>query len=253
MITDVYCKEAVVPFDAFSLQGHVSNLLQNFDQDSPGVNNSIQYIQDFFFRQMGVPEHQHNSKIFGIVTTAHAFRLPSSWVISPSPNDTRIAMMIGKPVDWVEKGGKWHPLIEEKYVVAARIVDKKRVYLSKVYPSPSTRVFQPAIVLDMIPTIAEEASLISSTDCCESVVSAGKEILRDASHFCFETVKNEISQLYDSLQQVIQPDKSGSFSLARKVHVKRKAFDSSVVEETAKACKRYLGEHPKPFKIHKMK
>lgn len=203
-IDEVYCNRSdILPSQASILQKDVANLLCNFNVDSEHVTESIQRIQDAFLDYMGSPKDEKIRKIVGLVPTAQAFDIPMSEAISPSKRDTRITLVVGKPVNWVLTDPfTWSPCLEERFVVAMRIVDMKDVFFSKVYPSPKKRVIRPALGLRMYPSVLEEAKLISSTSCCEAVVDAGSKVFFETKTLACKAVDgmvDDAKKAFDSL------------------------------------------------------
>lgn len=130
-------KTLATPEQARTLQQHIAHILCNFSSDTEKVTLALNDMRGFLFSNLGLKGTQSLCKIVGLTTTAHAFSVPPQMAMSPSPEDVRIAFIFGKPVMGrrsTSSEPEWG--LEQRYVVALRVVDCSTVFLSKVLEIP---------------------------------------------------------------------------------------------------------------------
>ena len=128
---------AATPDLARTLQQNVAHILCNFGSDTDEVTAALDNVRNFLLSNLGLKGTPSLHKIVGLTTTAQAFSVPPHLAMSQGPEDTRIAFIFGKPTMGrrsPSSGPEWG--LEQRYVVALRIVDCSTVFLSKVQEIP---------------------------------------------------------------------------------------------------------------------
>ena len=163
---------------ASSLQKDISSLFLNFDKDEPFVYDCILRIKREFFRHIGVGYECLG--LTGLIPAHEAFGLPSA--TSPSPSDTRICLLIGKPLE----DGK----LEGLYFIALRIKDVSDIFLSCVFPFEGRKVFFNA-----------------TGRRCKRVLEEGRRVLADA--------EQEIESVASHMQETFTPESKSPPAVVR--------------------------------------
>jgi hypothetical protein len=176
------------PQEAKKLQESIAYVLCNFNSESREMSKSLGSIRSFIFAQLGIGDTENIRKIAGIMTTSFAFNVPREYAMSPGPEDTRIALIIGKPVLAQRNKSKEKEMaLEQRYVVALRVVDCRSVFFTAIYTMTPRIVFcakgQP-----VSSTIIEEGLKIRSRKtCCKkasdmvySYAQESNEVLQNA-------------------------------------------------------------------------
>jgi hypothetical protein len=129
----------VLPAEAKALQGHIANVLCNFHVDSEGVLTSLNAIRKVFFDFLGIPADEDVRKIVGLMPVSTAFRHSAS---STSPDDTRIAMIVGKPfVARRNKESAKEVALKQRYVVGIQVVNRSTVRMTSLHKTTERVAF----------------------------------------------------------------------------------------------------------------
>ena len=182
-IEEVYCNlVAVDEARAKKVQADISYLYRNFNSTLPSVLEAIKAIKDTFFEAIGNEQTEDVRHILGLVTTSRAFHIPIAEELPPSPDDTRIAMIIGKPVAVKNKAGDWEMGKEKRYVIALRVVNRSSIHVTKVMPAHIRSVYLSAAGKPLDPDVVKEGdSTRAPGTCCDEFVAIGKEVVEKAT------------------------------------------------------------------------
>tara|TARA_B110001452_G_scaffold250925_1_gene239539 strand:- start:842 stop:1708 length:867 start_codon:yes stop_codon:yes gene_type:complete len=178
-IDDLYCHKLCFVDEerAEQLQFHISYLYRNFNRPCAGVDAATQALRSVFFEALGCTATNEVRRMIGFIPTRSAFSIPPEEDLPSSPDDTRIAMMIGKPIATMNKQGTWEVALRKHYVVAMRVVDRSSVHLTKIVPTFTRTLHYHSIGRPMRREVLEEGQATrASASCCTDVVEAGQQI-----------------------------------------------------------------------------
>lgn len=249
------------PQEAKKLQESIAYVLCNFSSDSREMSKSLGSIRSFIFAQLGIGDTENIRKIAGIMTTSSAFNVSRQYAMSPGPEDTRIALIIGKPVLAQRNKSKEKEIaLEQRYVVALRVVDCRSVFLTAIHTMTPRIVFcakgQP-----VSSTIIEEGLKIrSSKTCCKkasdmvySYAQESNEVLQNAVSEGLVTYERLIAMFIETLGIGSTPP-----PVLKRLHSKESPpvpvrTDTEFIERTIAPAKRRLDtiqDQPTPPKRH---
>ena len=116
---------------ATELQKNIAYALCNFNEVSEKMNASLNSIRCTFMSGMKI-DGRYANNVVGLTTTAHAFDICATQAMSTSPDDTRIALIIGKPIYRVTQTGQCEIFLQKQYAIGLRVVNKCNIYMTKV-------------------------------------------------------------------------------------------------------------------------
>lgn len=166
------------PSEAKSLQRHIAYVLSNFHVDSKEVQNSLDAIRSFFFDFLGIAADEKVRKIVGVMTTSTAFRLPFETASSKGPDDTRIAMIVGKPVVGL-RSGKAEMALERRYVVGVQVLNRSTVRMTSLHHAARCVVFNAKGHEENAQTLKEGRSVTPESSVCEKACAAAVAPLQE--------------------------------------------------------------------------
>ena len=195
-IEEVYCNRVSVDeARAKKVQADISYLYRNFNSTLPSVLEAIKTIKDTFFEAIGNEMTEDVRHILGLVTTSRAFHIPIAEELPPTPDDTRIAMIIGKPVAAKNKAGGWEMGKEKRYVIALRVVNRSSIHVTKVMPAHIRSVYLSAAGKPLDPDVAKEGDATRAPGtCCEEAAAIGKEVIEKAAVFTKQQVDKMVEE-----------------------------------------------------------
>lgn len=162
----LYCNRmhAIGSKDAARVQEKISYLYRNFDRESPDVDEALSCIRGVFYN-ISPSMKDAMRDLTGLTTTRIAFSIPVESGMPPSPEDTRIALIIGKPMaQQIE--GSWKKVIEARYIVGLRVVNRGAIYLTKLLPAVSRMRMREAIGRPVHKETLEEGRLTQTQLAC---------------------------------------------------------------------------------------
>ena len=102
-VDDVYCKPfACDPIRAASVQNDVAYVFCHFNDDTREVTRALDNIRSVFFEALHIDSEEQRA-LLGLTSASLAFGVGKTNALPLSPDDTRIAMIIGKPFASHEK------------------------------------------------------------------------------------------------------------------------------------------------------
>ena len=265
---ELYCNP--VPFvdaaHAARLQTHISYLYRNFNRSSIAVAEAMTAVRAVFLRAMECALHAADVRdIMGLMTTGGAFDIPRDAQASPSPDDTRIALMIGRPVCRQNERGEWEMALEKRYVVALRVVDRATVHMTRVLPAFRRSTHFKALGRPLSRRVAEEGRATNGRAGCGAVVEAGREAVDNAVALTRAQVDRLVEEATTKFESLLRTMSSslGTTSLptaafeleVKRIHSRSDApslpapcgrCDTEFVEKATASAKRALGEEPRP-------
>lgn len=264
-VTSLYCHAQDVDAEhAKKIQHDISLLYRNFNSESKVIVDAIASIRSTFFKAMGIDtEDPRLAHLVGLTTTRGAFGIRLEDDLPPSPDDTRIAMIIGKPLPVQNDAGEWKISIEKRYVIALRVTDREKIYVTKVIPSIKRSVHSNALGMKFDPAMLEEGRKIQAIDsCCNDLVEAGGVALDTIASLTKEAVlqtvdevtamfdsvlsdvTKRIGRLYPSTHLTTQLKRMHSSTCESNPPPLLKRCDTEFVEKTMGSMKRVLGIVP---------
>lgn len=278
-LDDVYCHPlpSIDPRRAARLQERISYLFRHFDRTSPEVKAVTSELRTIFFDAVKCdPQDADLAKVAGFLPTGPAFDIEPGKRIAPSPDDTRIALFIGKPVAKRNDDGTWEMVLEKRYVVALRVVGRRTVHMTKVIPALKRTRHRHAAgrPLDRA-TLEEGRATQPAGSCCTGVSEVGKDLMDDVVKYTkaqVDGVVEELTARYASLlsgftSTLEEAPSSSHFTLeVTRMHSRAEEVkvapgdlpvaallptrcDTEFVETTVAVMKRALGEEPGPVGI----
>ena len=195
-IEEVYCNPVVVDeARAKKVQADISYLYRNFNSTLPSVLEAVETIKDTFFEAIGQEQTEDVCRILGLTTTSQAFHIPIAEELPPTPDDTRIAMIIGKPVAAKNKSGTWEVGKEKRYVIALRVVNRSSIHVTKVMPAHIRSVYLSAAGKPLQPDVAKEGDATRAPGtCCQEAMAVGKEVAEKATVFTKQQVDKMVEE-----------------------------------------------------------
>lgn len=157
--------------DSDALQAQMAGVLRDFHKDTAEMTRNLRDLKAFFLSATHSTLPEGGERMLGVTTTAVAFDVDPEEAMSPSPEDTRMAFVLGKPVAIARKDGTWEMGLEKRYVVGIR-VEPNRITMTKVLT-----IVQPVAMClatgrpenEHVRKEAERVSRETSTSVCECV------------------------------------------------------------------------------------
>lgn len=186
------------PSDARAVQHDIAYLLQNFNKDTPDVKDALARLRHVFLFACGIDDPDEVARVIpmlGITPTAIALGVNPRVAMSPSPEDTRIAFVLGK--NFVKDG---KPHLDVMYVVCMRVKDLSRVYLSTVITRITRDVAKEATGGPPSMLVQLEAERVAlPANCCKEVVENGTRAITTAVKAVHRVTAESFESLVDSL------------------------------------------------------
>lgn len=185
-VDTLYCHRiAVEPRRAAKLQKNVAYALRHFHETSDRVTRALDNLREIFFVATSWPETERAAllPLLGVVPASAAFGVPYEEMMSPSPADTRIAFVVGRPC--VTRDGK--RVLRSKFFVGLRIVDRATIYLSSIckrdamYLHAEGGPARPMLVAEGERVTLSEPCCTKMTDAMRDACVASKECLSRAA------------------------------------------------------------------------
>ena len=204
-IEDVYCHPFPVNEQfAKSVQSDISYLYRNFNSTLPSVFNVVESIKVLFLKALGKHFTQDMSSILGLTSTSSAFHIPFADELPQTPDDTRISMIIGKPVAVMNTIGKWEIGKEKRYVVSLRVLNRSTLHFTKVIPAFIRSVHLSAIGKPPNPVIAKDGEETRAPEeCCERVVGSGKRVVETIVTFTKEQIDKMVQDALIKFESLV--------------------------------------------------
>lgn len=178
---------------AASVQRDVAFLLANFNQKTDAVTRVVTRLRELFLDAVGVEHADDRAYVrtmVGMMPTSWALGVPPELAMSPSPDDTRIAFVIGKPL---RKAGA--ACLEIMHVVCLRVVNRSSVHLSSVIDRSTRRIVKEAGPADKPGLPQQEAARVSLPgNCCTALSEAGADVVDKSIARC--------TKMADAVRQV---------------------------------------------------
>lgn len=190
---------------AASVQRDAAFVLAHFNEKTDAVTRALTRLRELFFEAVGVEHAEDRAFVrtmLGIMPTSWALRVPPEFAMSPSPDDTRLAFVIGKPL---RKAGTPH--LEIMYVICLRIVNRSSVYLSSVIERSTRYVAKEAGPADKLGLPQQEAARVALPgNCCTELSEAGADAVDKSIAHC-KKMANAVRQVtfesFDTLMDAL--------------------------------------------------
>ena len=212
-LQDIYSTPVEYNGDVAHLQHEIGYVFRNFSKDTKQMSISLATVKDAFYQ--GMQLHPDNvtkmDSIVGVSTTSAAFGIPASIAMSPSREDTRIAMIIGKPVAY----RRWtmaHGVRKEvRNCTTSHSHDRSScVKLCPVEP----KLMKNAKTIPQSESITNEGRLVDGSSCGQRVCEYGNEVLSSIKKYTKAQVDKMVEDAchqFETLLSGIQ-DVVGDFS-----------------------------------------
>ena len=200
-IDDIYCNRISGEYRvATELQKDIAYALCHFNEDSLKMTASMQSIRRTFMGGIGIDGDRYGGEasIFGLTTTAHAFDIRSTQAMSPSADDTRIALIIGKPISRVTQTGQKEVALQKFYAIGMRVVNKCDIYMTKVYPVEANYV-APGTNRRLNKNTLLEGQLVSSPTTCYAKVCDAVHVVGEYTQTGIDRLVEEARLQFDGL------------------------------------------------------
>ena len=254
-LQDIYSSPVEYNGDVAHLQHEIGYVFRNFSKDTKQMSISLAIVKDAFYQGMQLHPDKVTKmdSIVGVATTSAAFGIPAGIAMSPSREDTRIAMIIGKPVAY-EEDGQWHMGLEKRYAIALRVTHTTEVHVSKLCPV-EPKLMKNAKTIPQSESITNEGRLVDGSSCGQRVCEYGNEVLSSIKKYTkaqvdkmVEDACHQFETLLSGIQDVvgeISPTTEHIVGLKRAHSVQvpiATRCDTMFVEEAVVGVKRVLGE-----------
>jgi hypothetical protein len=236
--------------DADVLQDKVAFVLAHFHEETTEMTDALRTLKTFFLKATGTVLPDGCGDMLGILPAWAAFDVHPLEALSPSPEDTRIAFVIGKPTA-IEVEDGFHIGMEKRYVVGLRI-QPDFLTMTRRLTVLHPKTIESAVGKPKNAHIAHEAARVArERTCTEKTCKRVEATLHKAKVYTKEQIAQVISRATHALDQVMVALETslGALHLTtddvatlKRVHSFVTRCDSTVVHEAAAGTKRALGD-----------
>ena len=215
------------PLLAQSLQSDVAYAFSHFDVFDATMHRTLARIRTTLFSSIGISDQTALASFCKITTIAGALALPKHTKAPTTVNDTRFAIVIGKPT--CTKSG--NPALEVIYVVGVRIVNRMEVFLTSLFARPR-KTFVEARPGAADHVISEGKRITAATSCCTKLSNECRLLVDASTERFFKFIEDFSTALGDVNAPLLAVEQEPPPVIVR--------TNSNAVVEQARAIKRKL-------------
>ena len=205
---DLYCNPLsfVDSARADNLRRKISYLFRNFTSFTKEMDVARRELRSVFFEALLCKHLEHDvKKIVGFLPAFSAFDIREVDRDPLSPDDVRIALIIGKPVAKQDDDGAWSMALEKRYVVALRVLNGRTVHMTKIIPAfkrtQHTKVTKGSLISTSV--LAEGEATKVTDSCCTQVADAGRKAAQVLVALTEEEVKRMVAETCDAVDKLV--------------------------------------------------